>query len=82
VGNLIDRIRLGEVVDFIQVGIPPETYWPVFNVADSAVSIGVVWLAVGLVMSGKKPSELLSSEEAPDPEENKVAGVAPSSDEA
>ena len=51
-GNLVDRIRLGEVVDFIQIGIPPETYWPVFNVADSSVTIGVVWLAVGLVMSG------------------------------
>lgn len=47
-GNLLGRIRAGEVVDFIQVGIPPH-YWPVFNVADSAVSIGVTWLAVGLM---------------------------------
>ena len=47
-GNLIDRVRLGQVVDFIQVGVPPH-YWPVFNVADSAVSIGVAWLAVGLL---------------------------------
>lgn len=35
-GNLIDRLRFGHVVDFIGVGI-----WPVFNVADSAISIGV-----------------------------------------
>lgn len=56
VGNLIDRIRLGEVVDFIQIGIPPQTYWPVFNVADSAVTIGVSWLALGLVMSGRGDS--------------------------
>ncbi len=49
-GNLVDRVRLGEVVDFIQVGIPPDTYWPVFNVADSAVSVGVLWLALGLVV--------------------------------
>ncbi|GAI16631.1 unnamed protein product, partial [marine sediment metagenome] len=37
VGNLIDRIRFGEVVDFIDVGA-----WPVFNVADSAVVVGVI----------------------------------------
>jgi signal peptidase II len=37
VGNLIDRIRLGEVTDFIDVGA-----WPVFNLADSAVVVGVV----------------------------------------
>jgi signal peptidase II len=37
IGNLIDRIRLGEVTDFIDVGA-----WPVFNLADSAVVVGVV----------------------------------------
>ena len=37
VGNLIDRIRLGEVVDFIDVGA-----WPVFNLADSAVVVGII----------------------------------------
>jgi signal peptidase II len=39
VGNLIDRVRVGEVVDFLKV-----PNWPAFNVADSAVSIGVVLL--------------------------------------
>lgn len=34
-GNLIDRVRLGYVVDFIQVG-----WFPIFNVADSAISVG------------------------------------------
>jgi len=57
VGNLFDRIRLGEVVDFVQIGIPPETYWPVFNVADSAVTIGVVWLALGLVATSRNTRE-------------------------
>jgi len=57
VGNLFDRIRLGEVVDFVQIGIPPETYWPVFNVADSAVTIGVIWLAVGLVATSRNTRE-------------------------
>lgn len=44
VGNLIDRVRFGEVVDFIQIGTQ-RWYWPVFNVADAAVSIGVVLFA-------------------------------------
>ena len=43
VGNLIDRIRFGEVVDFIDVGIH-HVRWPVFNVADSAVVIGMLLL--------------------------------------
>jgi signal peptidase II len=40
-GNLLDRVRLGYVVDFVAVGI-----WPKFNVADSAITIGVLLLAV------------------------------------
>ena len=40
-GNLVDRITTGLVVDFIEVGVG-RFRWPVFNVADSAVSIGVV----------------------------------------
>jgi signal peptidase II len=43
-GNVIDRLRLGYVVDFIQVG-----WWPVFNLADSAISVGAVMLAVYLL---------------------------------
>ncbi|MEN8190414.1 MAG: signal peptidase II [Thermodesulfobacteriota bacterium] len=40
VGNLIDRVRLGSVVDFLDVYVG--TYhWPAFNVADSAITIGV-----------------------------------------
>lgn len=40
VGNLIDRIQVGYVVDFIDL-----TFWPVFNIADSAICIGVAGLA-------------------------------------
>ena len=43
IGNVIDRIRYGEVVDFIQWYVK-SYYWPSFNVADSAISIGVVLL--------------------------------------
>jgi signal peptidase II len=44
IGNLIDRVRAGEVVDFIDIGFR-QWRWPVFNVADSAVTVGVVLFA-------------------------------------
>lgn len=44
VGNMIDRIRLGYVVDFIAVGI-----WPTFNIADSAITIGIVLLVWSVI---------------------------------
>jgi len=48
IGNLIDRLTMGKVVDFISVDMPDfiMTRWPVFNVADSAVSVGIVWLLI------------------------------------
>ena len=42
-GNIIDRIRWNMVVDFIQVGVAGH-YWPIFNLADSAVTVGAVLL--------------------------------------
>jgi signal peptidase II len=48
VGNVIDRIRYGEVVDFIQWYVR-SYYWPSFNVADSAISIGVALLAIEML---------------------------------
>jgi signal peptidase II len=48
-GNLIDRVRYGFVVDFVDVAI-----WPVFNVADSAIVIGVGILAFHLMRSPSK----------------------------
>lgn len=41
-GNLIDRVRIGSVVDFIQV----TPYFPVFNVADSAITLGAILLVM------------------------------------
>ncbi len=41
IGNVIDRLWLGHVVDFIQVYYD-EWYWPAFNIADSAITIGAV----------------------------------------
>ncbi len=42
-GNLYDRVTIGQVVDFVQLHAAGY-YWPAFNVADSAISIGVVLL--------------------------------------
>ncbi len=51
VGNVIDRIRLGYVVDFIDVFVK-NTHWPAFNVADSAITVGAVLLAIDLLFPG------------------------------
>lgn len=45
IGNLIDRIRQGYVVDFVDFGYRAN-WWPVFNVADSAIVVGVALLAL------------------------------------
>lgn len=47
IGNLIDRVRYGEVTDFIRF-----PHWPIFNVADSAISIGVVVVVGFLLLNG------------------------------
>lgn len=54
-GNLIDRVQLGYVVDFIVVHYQ-SYYWPAFNVADSAICVGAVLLLIdGFRESGNKP---------------------------
>jgi len=47
VGNLIDRIRLGEVIDFLDVHWY-QHHWPAFNVADSAICVGVSLLLLDM----------------------------------
>jgi signal peptidase II len=47
VGNLIDRVRLGEVIDFLDVHWY-QHHWPAFNVADSAITVGVGLLLLDL----------------------------------
>ena len=52
VGNLIDRVYLGYVTDFIDFN-----FWPAFNIADSAIVVGVIILAyslIGLAGAGKR----------------------------
>lgn len=43
IGNLIDRLRIGHVVDFIDVHYKHH-HWPIFNIADSAICVGAVLL--------------------------------------
>jgi signal peptidase II len=47
-GNLIDRVTLGYVVDFVDVAVAGH-HWPAFNVADSALSIGMVFMALSIL---------------------------------
>jgi signal peptidase II len=52
VGNLIDRVRLGSVIDFFDFRI-----WPVFNIADIGICVGVACLMYALLQDGEKEQE-------------------------
>ncbi len=67
VGNLLDRLRLGYVVDFIHV-YWRQYQWPDFNVADSAITVGVILLVFDILRS--------SGHEAPRPQ-IEAGGEAP-----
>ena len=56
VGNLIDRIWLGKVVDFLQWHWQ-DWYWPSFNLADSAITLGVVLLLIDGLFAGSQREE-------------------------
>ncbi len=56
IGNLIDRIRYGEVVDFIE-WYYRSYHWPTFNIADSAISAGVGLLVVDMFLKKPKDTE-------------------------
>jgi len=56
-GNLIDRLRGGKVTDFISVGV-----FPVFNVADAAITVGVIILLLG-VWSKERSEKLKASQQ-------------------
>ena len=52
-GNMIDRIRLGEVIDFIEMGVG-RFRWPVYNLADIYVTIGMLLLLVTFSIHDRK----------------------------
>jgi len=51
-GNLVDRLRVGHVIDFIHFH-----FWPVFNVADMSIVGGVILLAFTMLREGKEPAK-------------------------
>ena len=52
-GNLIDRVRLGEVIDFLDVHWQGH-HWPAFNIADSAICVGVFLLAIEMIQEERR----------------------------
>jgi signal peptidase II len=54
VGNLIDRLRVGEVIDFLDLYMG-SYHWPAFNVADAAITVGGLLLAANLLRQGGEP---------------------------
>ncbi len=54
IGNIIDRFRLGEVVDFVDAHWREVYHWPAFNVADMAISVGIALLLIDELLLRKK----------------------------
>jgi len=52
IGNLLDRIKFGKVIDFIDVYVG-NWHWPAFNVADSALTVGIILFIWANLLSGK-----------------------------
>jgi signal peptidase II len=52
-GNLIDRVRLGEVIDFLDAHWYNH-HWPAFNIADSAICVGVFLLAIDMFLEERR----------------------------
>jgi len=52
IGNLIDRLRLGQVIDFL-VFHWKDHYWPAFNLADSAICVGIAILMIRTIFEGE-----------------------------
>ena len=72
-GNIVDRVRLEKgVVDFFDFGIGEQWRWPIFNVADSFVTVGIILLAIGYSRQDKPRDR--------GPTANEVSSIDPSSD--
>lgn len=64
VGNLVDRVRLGYVVDFIDVHYGGH-HWPAFNVADSAISCGIALMLLDAFILSRKRAAAASGADKP-----------------
>src|SRR5215467_5644550 len=75
IGNLYDRLRWGSVVDFNDVGIGMHRFWT-FNVADSAITVGVIVWAVYLLFGPHEHAPEQAATPAPEATEEAHAGGA------
>ena len=69
IGNFIDRLRLGYVIDFIDWHWYDAYTWPTFNIADSGISVGVVLMFVEMLRQAREEKRLASAaakDKAPD----------------
>ena len=55
-GNLVDRVRLGEVIDFLDAHWYGH-HWPAFNIADSAICVGVFLLIIDMFVEERRQKE-------------------------
>jgi signal peptidase II len=61
IGNLLDRVRFGEVIDFLDFYVNGY-HWPAFNVADAAISVGVFFLILHFALEKKEEEGVLQQE--------------------
>lgn len=67
VGNLVDRVRLGFVVDFIHAHWKTRWHWPTFNVADIAITVGIGLMVLEYILGPKKAPRASAPQVAPAP---------------
>ncbi|MBI5491202.1 MAG: signal peptidase II [Deltaproteobacteria bacterium] len=73
-GNLVDRVRLGYVVDFIDMHVGG-AHWPTYNVADIGITLGVIALVADSVFVPRAPAGT-ADELSPDPNRGLLGGTA------
>jgi signal peptidase II len=76
-GNLIDRVRMGRVIDFLEFYYG-DWHFPVFNVADTAISIGACLMAIELLFASPPKDKVAQSEAVPElltPERESESGM-------
>jgi len=56
-GNVMDRFRFGEVVDFIDIGISRKLRWAIFNVADASITIGLIVFLILLFLRERRSKQ-------------------------
>lgn len=68
VGNFIDRVRFGHVIDFIVWKYTDQWRWPTFNIADALITVGVALMLFELFQGAAEPEERDTSESTDDSE--------------